>query len=386
MTEPIDPVALSRALIRCPSVTPEDAGALDLLVQALEPMGFRCRRLTFSADGTAEVDNLYARFGTGHPNFCFAGHTDVVPVGERSAWSRDPFAAELEDGVLFGRGAVDMKSAVAAFVAAADRFLVRRGRALEGSISLLVTGDEEGPAVNGTAKVLDWMGENGERIDACLVGEPTNPEALGEMIKVGRRGSLSGRITVHGVQGHAAYPEFADNPIPRLLRILLAITDTPLDSGTDHFQPSTVSITTVDVGNPAANVTPARAEARFNIRFNDLHTGESVLGWLRERCRSVDGDCDLEVHVSGEPFLSPPGPLSALVSAAVEEALGRRPELGTTGGTSDARFIKDHCPVAEFGLVGKTMHQVDERVDVADISRLADIYEAVLERFFASGG
>ncbi len=382
MTDTIDPLDLSRALIRCPSVTPEDAGALDVLEEALMRLGFACHRLTFSEAGTADVDNLYARVGSGGPNFCFAGHTDVVPAGDRAAWTHDPFAAEVNAGRLYGRGAADMKSAIACFVAAVSRFLARRGRDFGASISLMITGDEEGPSVNGTAKVLEWLKGRGEGIDACLVGEPTNPAALGEMIKIGRRGSLNGRLAVHGTQGHAAYPHLADNPIPRLIRMLAAIDGTPLDKGTEHFQPSTVTITSVDVGNPTSNVIPAAARAAFNIRFNDRHTADSLKTWLTERCAGVGGRFDLEVEVSGEAFLTPPGPLSDLVASAVKRVTGRTPELTTAGGTSDARFIKDHCPVVEFGITGETAHKVDENVAVADVRALADIYQAVLDGFF----
>ena len=378
MTSIIDAVELSRALIRCPSVTPDEAGALDVLEEALSGLGFVCRRLKFSEPGTPDVENLYARRGGGAPNFCFAGHIDVVPLGDPDAWSVDPFGGEVVDGVLYGRGAADMKSAIAAFVEA----VARRGADRKGSVSLLITGDEEGPAVNGTKKVLDWMAKRGEVIDACLVGEPTNPESLGDMIKIGRRGSLTGKLAVSGVQGHTAYPHLADNPLPRLVRMLNAISSAALDGGTEHFQPSDLQLTTIDTGNPAANVIPGRAQAMFNIRFNDLHTGESLTRWLHERCAAAGGPYELEVAVSGEAFFTPPGSFSALLRDAVRQATGREPELSTTGGTSDARFIKDFCPVAEFGLVGRTMHKIDERTAVADIRTLADIYAAVLEGFF----
>jgi succinyl-diaminopimelate desuccinylase len=381
----IDPVALAQALIRCPSVTPADAGALDVLQQALENLGFTCHRLKFAAPGTDQVDNLYARIGRPKgPNFCFAGHTDVVPVGNAASWTSGPFAAEVRTGELYGRGATDMKGAIASFVAAAARFLKSAGGRPPGAISLLITGDEEGAAVNGTKPVLEWLKARGERLDACLVGEPTNPTRLGEMIKIGRRGSLTGRLTVRGVQGHTAYPQLADNPIHRLLRMLTRLTEHPLDQGTAHFQPSTLQISTVDVGNPASNVIPAEARATLNIRFNDRHTGKGLEEWLRRELDSVGGDWELAVQVSGESFLTPPGPLSELIARAVETVLGERPELSTTGGTSDARFIKDYCPVAEFGLAGQTMHKVDERVPVADLRALADIYEAVLRGYFAS--
>jgi succinyl-diaminopimelate desuccinylase len=379
----VDPLALSRALISCPSVTPTDAGALDVLQAALEGLGFVCTRLPFSEPGTADVDNLYARIGDRPPNFCFAGHTDVVPVGDGAAWTCDPFGGEIHDGRLYGRGASDMKAAIACFVAAAGRFLADRGDAFDGSLSLLITGDEEGPSINGTRKVLQWLGERGEILDACLVGEPTNPNALGEMIKIGRRGSLNCALTVHGVQGHAAYPQRADNPIPRLVRMLAAIGDTPLDHGTAHFDPSTLTVTSIDVGNTATNVIPARAHAKFNIRFNDMHTPEGLTSWLEERCRAFGDRFDLDNTCTGEAFLSPPGRLSGVVADAVRRVTGLEPELSTSGGTSDARFIKDACPVAEFGMPGETAHKVDENVAVADVTTLTDIYGAVLDGFLA---
>ena len=382
MSAVVDAVELARALIRCPSVTPEDGGSQATLARALESLGFVCHRMTFDAEGTPDVKNLYARLGTGSPNFCFAGHTDVVPVGDLDAWTVDPFAAEIHDGVLYGRGAADMKGAIAAFVGAVSRFLDRRGGAFDGSISLLITGDEEGPAINGTVKVLRWMEERGERIDDCLVGEPTNPMRLGEMIKIGRRGSLSGWITVRGVQGHTAYPQLADNPLPRLAHMLSALADTPIDDGTDHFQPSNLQLTTVDVGNAATNVIPAVARAAFNIRFNDLHTGADIVAWVRERLDSVGGEYELDTHLTGESFLTPPGRLSGLIQQAIGSTVGAEAELSTTGGTSDARFIKDHCAVAEFGGVGQTMHKVDERISLADLSALSEIYEGVLNGYF----
>ena len=383
MTETIDPLELARALIRCPSVTPEDNGALDVLHQALEGLGFACHRLTFCQDGTPDVDNLYARAGEGGPNFCFAGHTDVVPPGDDGAWTHKPFAGEVADGRLYGRGAADMKGAVACFAAAASRYLADSQGNLDGSISLLITGDEEGPAVNGTVKVLEWLAEEGETPDACLVGEPTNPEVLGEVVKIGRRGSLNGVLTVHGIQGHAAYPELADNPIPRLMRMMTVLNYVALDEGNSHFQPSKLTITSLDADNIAANVIPPRASAAFNIRFNDSHDGKSLEAWIREHCDKEEIRYDLALEVTAEAFLTPPGPLSDIVSGAVERITGRRPELSTSGGTSDARFIKDHCPVAEFGLTGGTVHQVDENVAVDDVAKLADIYLAVIEDFFA---
>ncbi|MBX7200272.1 MAG: succinyl-diaminopimelate desuccinylase [Rhodospirillaceae bacterium] len=375
---------LAQALIRCDSVTPRDAGALGALQQALEGLGFRCERMRFEEPGTDPVDNLYARLGTASPNFCFAGHTDVVPVG--GGWTTDPFKAEVIDGQLYGRGASDMKSAIAAFVEAVANFTAKGKPA--GSISLLITGDEEGDAVNGTKKVLAALKARGERLDACVVGEPTNPLKLGEMIKIGRRGSLTAKLTVFGTQGHSAYPHLADNPINRLLAMLNAITAEPLDKGSAHFQASTLAITTVDVGNAATNVIPGMARAGFNIRFNDLHSGKSLSDWLRKTFDAIAKPdmYELAIKVSGESFITPPGPLSNIVSDAVKAVTGASPELSTTGGTSDARFIKDACPVCEFGMVGQTMHKADERCSVDDIGKLSAIYLGVLERYFAAGG
>ena len=383
MTGAVDSLELARALIRCPSVTPEDGGALGVLADALSGLGFRCDRLTFSEDGTPDVGNLFARFGTGGPHLCFAGHTDVVPVGDESAWTADPFGAEIRGETLYGRGAADMKGAVAAFVGAASRFLAARGAGFDGSISLMITGDEEGPAINGTAKMLAWLAERGEVPDSCLIGEPTNPDRLGEAVKIGRRGSLAARISVSGVQGHTAYPHLADNPLPRLVRMLSTLAGARLDEGTEHFQPSDLQITTIDVGNPAANVIPAAGSAAFNIRFNDLHSGASLKRWIEDRLAEAGGGAALDVHVSGEAFLTPPGRFTRLLARAVEAKTGAAPELGTAGGTSDARFVKDYCEVAEFGLVGRTMHKVDERVRLADLRALGEIYETVIEGYFA---
>ena len=383
MTGAVDSLELARALIRCPSVTPEDGGALGVLADALSGLGFRCDRLTFSEDGTPDVGNLFARFGTGGPHLCFAGHTDVVPVGDERAWTADPFGAEIRGETLYGRGAADMKGAVAAFVGAASRFLAARGAGFGGSISLMITGDEEGPAINGTAKMLAWLAERGEVPDSCLIGEPTNPDRLGEAVKIGRRGSLAARISVSGVQGHTAYPHLADNPLPRLVRMLSALAGARLDDGTEHFQPSDLQITTIDVGNPAANVIPAAGSAAFNIRFNDLHSGASLKRWIEDRLAEAGGGAALDVHVSGEAFLTPPGRFTRLLARAVEAKTGAAPELGTAGGTSDARFVKDYCEVAEFGLVGRTMHKVDERVRLADLRALGEIYETVIEGYFA---
>jgi len=390
MADSRDPIALAQALIQCPSVTPADAGALGVLADALGQIGFACHRLPFQTPNTPDVENLYARLGNGGQNFCFAGHTDVVPVGDADDWSRDPFSGEIVDGALHGRGAADMKSAIAAFTVAVERLIERHGAPeswnTPGSISLLITGDEEGPAINGTRRVLEWLSERGETLDACIVGEPTNPDALGDMIKIGRRGSTTGDVVVRGTQGHTAYPHLANNPVHHLVRMLSALTAEPLDSGTEHFQPSTLQVTTVDVGNPANNVVPAKAHATFNIRFNDLHSSDSLDAWVRQTFNAALGDTDagyeLSFRVTGEAFLTPPGPLSEAISTAVAGVTGRRPELSTTGGTSDARFIKAYCPVAEFGLVGQTMHKVNEHVATDDIVKLTEIYLSVLETYF----
>lgn len=384
MTENFDPVSLAQALIRCPSVTPADAGALDVLAEPLRAMGFNCHRLHFEEAGTPPVDNLYARLGDGGRHFCFAGHTDVVPVGDLKGWTVDPFAAEIKDGVLFGRGATDMKGAISAFVSAVQSFLADlKGNPLPGSISLLITGDEEGPAINGTRKMLDWLASQGETIDYCLVGEPTNPTKLGEMAKIGRRGSLNATLTVLGAQGHVAYPHLADNPLPRLVRLLNALDQEALDEGTDHFQPSNLEITTIDTGNQATNVIPATASARFNIRFNTCHTGESLTQFLSDRLTAIDPRHQLDIRVSGDAFLTAPGPFTELIADAVAGETGAKPALTTTGGTSDARFIKNVCPVAEFGLISQTMHKIDERVTIADLQALARIYRSVLDGVWA---
>ena len=380
----IDPVALAQALIRCPSVTPADAGALDTLAQALQQVGFACRRMPFEAPGTARIDNLYAKLKGKRPgrHFSFAGHSDVVPVGRRESWSVDPFAAEIIDGRLYGRGAADMKGAIAAFAAAAARFVARTGGDFAGAISLLITGDEEGPSVNGTKPMLQALAAEGEKFDASLVGEPTNPKRLGEMAKIGRRGSWTGHLTVRGVQGHIAYPHHADNPNHRLARMIVALTETPLDPGTAHFEPSTLQVSTIDVGNPATNVIPAEARASFNSRFNDSFTPASLDADVRRRLDAVGGTYELRTECSGVSFVTPPGALSGLVASAVKAVTGLTPELSTTGGTSDARFIKDYCPVIEFGLAGATMHKVDENVAISDILQLSEIYERILAAYF----
>ena len=372
---PTDPLFLAQALIRKPSVTPDDAGAIGVLEAALVALGFVCTRLAFGADaGRPKIENLYARLGTTGRNLCFAGHTDVVPVG--GGWTVDPFAGLVQDGQLWGRGAVDMKGGIACFVAAVAR--AKSENALRGSVSLLITGDEEGRALDGTKRVLEALAAKGEKLDACIVGEPTSAAQLGDMVKIGRRGSLTGRLKVFGTQGHTAYPHLADNPIPRLMTMLRAISVAPLDAGSVHFDPSTLALTTVDVGNTASNVIPAEARAAFNIRFNDHHSGKSLEAWLRRALDTVGGAYELEVEVSGESFFTAPGPLSEALARAIKAETGREAELSTTGGTSDARFIKAHCPVAEFGLVGRTMHKSDERVALADLETLTRIYRRVL--------
>ncbi len=375
-----DAAALAQALIRCPSVTPHEGGALDLLQSVLQPLGFTCHRLVFDEGGTA-VDNLYARLGHAGPNFCFAGHTDVVPPGTAEDWLHDPFSGVIDQGRLWGRGAADMKGAIAAFIAALADLLDDGVPPL--SLSLLITGDEEGPAVNGTVKVLDWLAAKGERIDACIVGEPTNPEAIGDMIKIGRRGSLNAMLTVKGSQGHVAYPERAENPIPPLLRLLGALTAEPLDDGTAHFQPSNLEITSVDVGNETTNLIPARATARLNVRFNDRFSGEDLIAELRRRLDRCGHAYSLEARISGESFLTEPAGFVTALREAVAEETGMEPALSTGGGTSDARFIARHAPVVEFGLVGRTMHQVDEHVALADLERLTAIYRRFLARLAA---
>jgi succinyl-diaminopimelate desuccinylase len=382
----IDPVSLAQALIRCPSVTPEDAGALGVLEAALKPLGFACHRLRFESDGSPPIENLYARLGKARPNFCFAGHTDVVPAGDAALWRHNPFAAHIAGSMLYGRGAADMKSAIAAFVAAVARHVAQHG-APKGSISLLITGDEEGVAVNGTVKVLDWLKQNGESLDHCLVGEPTAAARPGDVIKIGRRGSMNLRMTVKGVQGHAAYPGAALNPIPIMAELITRLSAWTLDKGSEHFEPSTLAFTTVDVGNPAVNVTPGAARAGFNIRFNDLHTPDSLMKTIEGIAAAVrhekGGEIELVRSVSGVSFITKPGEYTALLSKAIARVTGAPAEFSTTGGTSDARFIKDHCPVAELGLPGGTMHRVDECASVEDIETLTRIYESVLELYFA---
>ncbi len=376
-----DPIHLACDLIRKPSVTPADLGALDVVQGALEALGFVVKRYPFE-----DVDNLYARLGTERPNFCFAGHTDVVPTGDLAQWKVDPFEAALQDGLLIGRGAADMKGGIAAFIAATARYLEKHQEP-KGSISFLITGDEEGVALHGTKKLLRAITEEGEVLDQCLVGEPTNPDSMGDMIKNGRRGSLNCTVTVTGIQGHVAYPHKAANPVRALIDFLHKIQNHKLDDGAEGFQPSNLEVVTMDVGNPASNVIPEKATARFNIRFNTAHTGETLTKWLQAEAQRAEigfkGKIDLSIMVSGEAFFTPPGLLTQLIQESCEAVTGRRPELSTTGGTSDARFIKDYCPVCEFGLVGATMHQVNERVETRDIETLTDIYEGVLTRYFA---
>jgi succinyl-diaminopimelate desuccinylase len=369
-------------MIRRPSVTPRDEGALDVLEEALVGLGFVCTRMVFAEGGGEPVDNLYARWGRERPVFAYAGHTDVVPPGPLPDWSRPPFEARVEDGVLWGRGAADMKGGIAAFVAAAERAI---GAGVKGSIALLITGDEEGPAINGTRRLLDWMATEGERIDHCLVGEPSSNERLGDMIKVGRRGSMNCALAVIGRQGHVAYPQRADNPIPALLRMLLALTESPLDAGYESFQPSSLQVTDVHVGNPAANVIPSRASAKFNVRFNPNWTAASLEAELRRRIAAAAPGANYELTAvcSGDAFLTTDDAFLSLIEGAVLEKTGLTPERSTTGGTSDARFIKNAAPVAEFGLVGQSIHKVDEHAAVADIEALVGIYALILERYFS---
>src|ERR1700733_397316 len=368
-----DPLPLAQSLIRCASVTPADAGAQDALAESLERLGFSVHRLRFG-----DMENLFARLGSPGPHICFAGHTDVVPVGTAN-WRSDPFGGEVRDGVLYGRGACDMKGAIAAFVSGVAQYL--SSGSPKGSISLLITGDEEGPAIDGTVKVLDWMRANDQIPDFCLVGEPTCPVNLGDVVKIGRRGSVNMRIEVHGRQGHVAYPHRADNPIHRLVQALAALTAAPLDAGTDWFEPSTLQVTSVDVGNAAPNVVPASARAALNIRFNDGHSGASLIAWVRATLARYADRFDLDASISGESFVTRPGPLVDILRQAIRSATAIEPQLDTGGGTSDARFIANYCPVAEFGLVGATMHQTDECVPVAELRELAGIYRNVIAAY-----
>mgnify|MGYP001461268497 CR=1 FL=1 len=377
-------VALAQALIRCPSVTPAEAGALTLLAQRLADAGFAVERVSFSEPGMPDIDNLYARHGTAEPVFVFAGHTDVVPPGDTSQWRHDPFAAVIEDGRLYGRGACDMKGGVATMVTAAIAF-VEANPAFTGSIAFLLTGDEEGPAVNGTVKLLEWARARGEVFSHCLLGEPTNPQTLGEMLKIGRRGSLTGRLAIHGKQGHVGYPHLADNPVPALLRILSALIAPALDGGSDYFDASNLEVTTIDIGNPATNVIPGEARATFNIRFNDLWTPETLRAEITGRAERASEGARYSLAfdpTNAVSFLTEPGPFVDLVAGVIARETGQTPRLSTTGGTSDARFIQAFCPVVEFGPVGATMHQTDEHVAIDDLVRLAAIYEKILDAYF----
>lgn len=382
MSDPVDPVKLTADLIRCASVTPDEAGALVLLQAILTKAGFKCHRVDRGG-----IANLFARWGdkAHERTFAFNGHTDVVPIGDATAWTVDPFSGEIKNGFMWGRGATDMKSGVAAFVAAAVDLVSEQPP--DGAIILAITGDEEGDAVDGTVALLDWMAQEGEVMSACLVGEPTCPETLGDMIKIGRRGSMTAFFAATGVQGHSAYPHRARNPVPAMARLIDRLSSHVLDDGTAHFDASSLAATTIDTGNPATNVIPATCQATVNIRFNDAHSSEALIDWLRSEADKVGSETGIEIamrtKVSGESFLTPPGPLSDLIASVVEDETGIKPVLSTSGGTSDARFVKDHCPVVEFGLVGKTMHQVDERVEVAQIEALKRIYRRILDRYFA---
>jgi succinyl-diaminopimelate desuccinylase len=382
-----DAVSITRDLVRCPSVTPADAGALGVLENILTAAGFEVHRVTFSEPGTADIDNLYARIGTSAPHISFAGHTDVVPAGDETAWTSGAFSGDIKDGFLYGRGAVDMKGGIACSVAAALEYLGDHGGQPNGSISFLITGDEEAIAINGTVKLLQWVKARGETFDHCVLGEPSNVETLGDCIKIGRRGSLSGTLYVDGVQGHVAYPHRAANPVPDMATLVVALSQEPLDRGSPQFQASNLEFTSIDVGNKATNVIPAQARAKFNIRFNDLHTQDSLRELVEQRMMKAAGN-RIKARIEWEysnanVFVTKPGAFTDLAVAAIEAVTGRKPELSTSGGTSDARFISNYCPVIEFGLVGQTMHQVDERTPVSDLEKLTRIYRGMLDRYFA---
>jgi succinyl-diaminopimelate desuccinylase len=385
---PTDPVPILQELIRCRSVTPAEGGALTSLERLLSQGGFRCHRLTFRQEGTPDVDNLFARIGTGSPHLCFAGHTDVVPEGPPESWTHPPFAAEIADGFIYGRGACDMKGSVAAFVAAALDYLQTAGP-FTGSMSFLITGDEEGPAINGTVKVLDWMRANGHIPDHCIVGEPSSVDQLGDTIKIGRRGSMSFVITVEGRQGHAAYPHKADNPIPKLARFIDRISTSRLDGGNAHFDPSTLAVTSFDVGNPAGNVIPSRATAKFNIRFSPEHSFSSLRAWVDTEIAVVrselGGSWSVLSAEGADAFITTPGPFVSLVQGAVIAATGIVPRLSTSGGTSDARFVKDYCPVLEFGPTNATIHQADERIAIDELRATQSVYGRIISDYFSSG-
>jgi succinyl-diaminopimelate desuccinylase len=385
-----DALAIAQDLIRCPSVTPADAGALGVLENLLKANGLAVHRVTFSEPGTADIDNLYARIGTSTPHITFAGHTDVVPPGDETAWSFGAFSGEVKDGFLYGRGAVDMKGGIACSVAAVLQYLADHGGRPQadgrGSISFLITGDEEDISVNGTVKLLQWAAARGEKFDHCVLGEPSNQEVLGDCIKVGRRGSQSGTLYVDGLQGHVAYPQRASNPVPDISRLIVALSDEPLDHGSAQFQASNLEFTSVDVGNTASNVIPGQARAKFNIRYNDLHTQEGLRKLVEERLAKATGN-RIRARIVWEPsnsnvFVTKPGAFTDLAVAAIEKVTGRKPELSTTGGTSDARFVASYCPVIEFGLVGQTMHQINERAAVSDLEKLTKIYRGILDRYF----
>ncbi len=387
MTTPADPIEIARDLLRCPSVTPAEGGALAFLEKVLTAAGFTVHRMTFHEPGAEDVENLYARIGTEGPHLMFAGHTDVVPPGDEAAWTHPPFAGAVDNGLLYGRGAVDMKGGIACAVAATLDHLAANGGKPKGSISFLITGDEESIAVNGTPKLLAWAAERGEKFDHCILGEPSNQDAMGDTIKIGRRGSLNGHLIVTGTSGHVAYPHRADNPVRGIATLIAALQSEPLDDGSDTFQPSNLEFTTIDVGNKTVNLIPSEARARFNIRFNDRHTLESLKALIEQRAAKAAGG-KIRHAFKWEPsnagvFVTKPGPFTDLVSTAVAQVTGRTPELSTTGGTSDARFITHFCPVVEFGLVGQTMHAIDERVPVADLTMLTMIYSNILDRYFA---
>jgi succinyl-diaminopimelate desuccinylase len=386
-----DALSIARDLVRCPSITPADAGALGVLENLLKAAGFETHRITFGEAGTADVDNLYARIGSEAPHITFAGHTDVVPAGDESAWTVGAFSGEVKDGFLYGRGAVDMKGGIACSAAAVLQYLSQHGGKPrgdgKGSISFLITGDEEDISINGTIKLLQWVAARGEKFDHCVLGEPSNVETLGDCIKIGRRGSQSGTLYVEGIQGHVAYPHRASNPVPDISRLIVALSDEPLDRGSAQFQPSNLEFTSVDVGNPTSNVIPGQAHAKFNIRFNDLHTQQTLRELIETRLAKATGN-RIKARIVWEPsnanvFVTRPGTFTDLAVAAIEEVTGRKPELSTSGGTSDARFISSYCPVIEFGLVGQTMHQIDERASVADIEKLTRVYRGILDRYFA---
>ncbi len=387
----VDPVALARDLLRCPSVTPAEGGALSLLETVLKGAGFTVHRMTFSEPGTADVENLYARIGTAAPHLMFAGHTDVVPPGDPASWSHPPFSGDIDNDVLYGRGAVDMKGAIACKIAATLDYLAAHGgkprKDGKGSISFLITGDEEGVAINGSPKLLQWAAQRGETFDHCVLGEPGNVDALGDTIKVGRRGSQNGVLVVTGKQGHVAYPHRADNPVRGLVKLMSALMDEPLDAGSARFDPSNLEFTSIDIGNPTVNLIPGEARARFNIRFNDCHSFDSLKRLVEQRVAKAAGN-KVQWRIDWEPsnadvFYTEPSPFTDVVIGAVTEVTGRKPKLSTSGGTSDARFIKDYCPVVEFGLVGATMHATDERVPVNDLRTLTSVYRQILDKYFS---